>query len=271
MGRGQRKVEWSLDLENLRVRAGQFVADRMGEPAEVKQASLREKREGATAAQILIEGFVGRTTVGALDAGSPHLFQAELQYIGEYEFAVSGGAERVISLRQTGSFSADMPAIIGNTEELYCDIALAPGLPLTLKLKGGIGKSHLDLSQLSVERCRVETGIGQVCLIAPVQETGFALEIIGGVGKAAVTIPAGSSGRLKITGGLGGVSASVAAGAAVRVSGKIGLGRINLPDALEGGAGGNWQTPGFAEAANQIVIDYKGGIGSFSLDYLDVL
>ena len=277
MSRGQRKVEWSLDLENMRVRAGQFVTERTGEPAEPKHASLHEKLNNARSAQIHIDRPVGRTTVRALDIDSPSLFHAELRYIGEYEFDVSGGAERIITLRQKGSFSAELPAIIGNAEELHCDIALARGLPLKLKFTGGLGKSQLDLSQLHSERCRVETAVGEVSLTAPLQDAGFALEVIGGVGKTAVRIPAGGKGRLKITGGLGAVGVLVTPGAAVSLSGKVGLGRINLPDGLEQhtgggkGASGSWQTPGFSEATNQIVIDYKGGIGSFSLDYFAVV
>lgn len=271
MSKGQRKVEWTLDLENLRVRAGQFVTEQMGEPATPKRASLHEELNGASAAQITLANPVGRTTVRALDAASPNLFQAELRTIGDYDFDVSGGGERVILLRFKGGDSVKLPAMIGKAEELYCDIGLARGLPLTLKLTGSLGKSALDLSQLLVERCRVETGLGEISLTAPLQDAGFALEVIGGVGKTNVTLPAGAKGRLKITGGLGGVSVSVARGAAVDFRGKIGLGRINLPDGLEDVAGDAWRTPGFAEAADQIVIDYKGGIGSFSLEYFDVL
>ncbi|MDE2777664.1 MAG: hypothetical protein OXI77_17185 [Chloroflexota bacterium] len=271
MSKERRKVEWSLDLENLRVRAGQFVTEQIGEPAMLKRASLREELEGARAAQITIANPVGRTTVRALDADSPNLFQAELHTIGDYDFDVSGGGERVILLRFRGGDSAKLPAMIGKAQELYCDIGLARGLPMTLKLAGSLGKSALDLSQLLVECCRVETGLGEVSLTAPLQDAGFALDLIGGVGKTNVTLPAGASGRLKITGGVGGVCVSVARGSAVDLRGKIGLGRINLPDGLEGGASDNWRTPGFAEAADQIVIDYKGGIGSFSLEYIEVL
>ena len=271
MSKEQRKVEWSLDLENLRVRAGQFVTEQIGEPATLKRASLHEELDGATAAQITIAHPIGRTTVRALDADSPNLFHAELRTIGEYDFDVSGGGERVILLRFRGGDSAKPPAMIGSAEELYCDIGLARGLPITLKLLGSLGKSALDLSQLLVERCRLETGLGETSLTAPLQEAGFALDVIGGVGKTNVTLPAGASGRLKITGGLGAVCVSVARGAAVDFRGKVGLGRINMPHGLEAGAGGNWRSPGFAEASDQIVIDYKGGIGSFSLDYFDVL
>ncbi len=273
MSKGQRKVEWSLDLENLRVRAGQFVKEHMGEPAELKRLSLQEKLAGATAARIMIESPIGRTTLGALDADSPNLFQAELQTAGDCEFDVSGDGERVITLRQAGKSAAlPTPSMFSSAQEHYCDIKLARGLPLALKLRGSIGKCQLDLSHLQSERCRLETGLGEVHVTAPLQVAGFALHLIGGVGKAAVRIPAGGAGRLKITGGLGSVKVSVAPGAALSLSATVGLGRLELPAGLEGGgAPGNWQTPGFADAANQIEIEYSGGLGSFSLEHFETL
>ena len=277
MSKEQRKVEWSFDFEDLRVRAGQFVSDMMGGEVEAKRASLQAERGEATSASIQVDFSVGRATVSALDAGSANLFQAELRYIGEYEFEVSGGAERVISLRQKGSFPRDLAAMAGNAQELHWDIALAQNLPLKLRLKGGIGESDIDLSRLLVENFKLETGVGQVTLTTPLQESGFAGEVNGGVGKTEVTIPAGCRGRLKIAGGVGEVSISVAPGAAVRVTGKTGLGRVNLPDGftrLEGGGkqtSGVWESPGFADADNQILIDYEGGVSSFSLAYFDIL
>ena len=266
MSERRRKVEWSLDLENLRARAGQFVSDRMGEPAKAKRASLREALKAAESARILIERPVGRTAISALAADSPNLFEAELSYAGDYDFDVSGGVERVLSLRQKASFGAGLPAMTSGAEDWYCDIALAPGLPLTLALTGGIGESDIDLSQLLVERCRLEAGVGDLRLTTPLLEAGFAIELIGGVGKAVATIPAGGRGRLKIAGGLGAVKVLMAPGAAARLRGKAGLGKISLPESFERRAEDRWETATFEEAANPVEIDYTGGVGSFSLE-----
>ena len=91
MSKEQRKVEWSLDLEHLKVRAGQMVSDVMGDTAETKTASLSETRDQAVTAKIEIAFSVGAgTALEALEPGSPKLFEAELTYVGEYEF--DGGA-----------------------------------------------------------------------------------------------------------------------------------------------------------------------------------
>lgn len=277
MGKEERKVEWSLDLENMRVRAGQFVSEAMGEPVEVKRETFQERKEGAASARIAIEFSLGRATISALDVGSPLLFQAELHYVGELECDASGGAERVISLRQKASAPQAMAAFLNEEEELHWDIALAPNIPLTLALRGGLGASDLDLSGLSVERATVETGVGQVMLTTPLQQKDFAAQVKGGVGKAAVTIPADGNAQLEVIGGVGAFSVSVAPGAAVRMNGKAGLGRFDLPKSMKRadgkgkGMNGTWETPDFANAQHPVVIDFQGGIGSFSLEYFKAL
>lgn len=277
MSKQERKVEWSLDLENMRARAGQFVSEAMGEPAETKRETLREQKDGAASARIAIEFSLGRATISALDAGSPFLFQAELHYVGELEYEVSGGAERVISLRQKASAPQAMAAFLNDEEELHWDIALAPKVPLALALKGGLGASDLDLSGLSVERATVETGVGQVQLTTPLRQKGFAAQVKGGVGKAAVTIPAGSQAQLEVIGGVGAFSVAVAPGAAVRLNAKTGLGRFNLPEGIKRvdrkgkGMSGSWETPDFADAEQPVAIDFQGGIGSFSLERFKAL
>lgn len=277
MSKGQRKVDWSLNLENMRVRAGQFVSEAMGEPVETKRAAFREPRNSAVSARIAIEFSLGRATINALDVDSPLLFQAELHYVGELEYETSGEAERVIRLRQKANAPGALAAMMNDEEELHWDIALAPGIPLTLALKGGIGACDIDLSGLRAKRLRLETGLGQVQLTTPLQKTGFEAEVTGGVGKAAVTIPASGSAQLKIAGGVGEVGVTVAPEAAARLRGKTGLGGFSLPaglkrvDAKGKGTGATWETERFADATDPIVIDYQGGIGRFSLKYFNAL
>jgi hypothetical protein len=275
MSKQERKVEWSLDLENLRVRAGQFVGEAMGEPAEVKQETISEPRNGAASARIAIAFALGRATFSALDIDSPLLFQAELRYVGELVYAVSGGADRVISLRQKSSAPGAIAALMNDDEDLHWHIALAPDIPLTLAIKGGVGASEIDLSGLSAKDLKLETGVGQVMLTTPLQPAGFAADIQGGVGKADITIPAGSGAHLKLAGAVGAVSLSVAPEAPVRLRGKSGMGRFSLPANLKRvggkGASGAWETANFAAADHPIEIDYQGGIGNFSLDHFDAL
>ncbi len=260
----KRKLEWSLDLGDLRARATQFVSDMAGGKAETKQASLREERGDATSAQLIGEFAVGRTTLGPLPADSDALFTAELRYVGEYEYEVAGAAERVIKLRQRSGAPRDWAALAGSAQDLHWELALARGMPLRLRLQGGLGEADLDLRDLQVETLRLRTGVGKVRLKLGGE---FDAELAGGLGKTEIQL-VGGGGRLGIKGGVGEVNLRAAAGMAIRLEARQGLGQIKLPRELqERAAGAVWETDGYAEAGEPVLIAYQGGVGSFSLEW----
>lgn len=268
------KVEWSFDFENMRARAGQVVAETPG-GAEVKRLSLLEALKGVESAHIEIVFSVGRARLRALEAGSPNLLEADLTYVGDIEFEVEGEEQRVIKLRQLGSSASGLAALISDDHDLHWDIRLARQIPLTLALKGGVGKSDIDLSQLLAQRLKLETGVGQAALVTPLGAPGFAAQLLGGVGQTDLTIPAGSAARLKIQGGIGAFRVLASPEAELRLASKTGLGRFSLPADMQrakskgSGARAVWQRPNFADSAAPIEIDFKGGLGSLSLEYSD--
>ena len=279
MNKRKRKAEWSFDFENMGERLGQFFSDMAGEEVEVKSAKLAAPRAGATSARIEIAFSVGTANLTALAADSDSLFEAQIDYIGEYEFEVSGGDERVVSLRQKGRLPRGIGRMIGKKTDLIWDIALAPNIPYRLSMNGGIGETNIDLSNLLIDGIKLETGVGKVALILPVQDQAFAAGIDGGVGKTDVVIPAGSGGKLNINGGVGEVTVTVAADAAVRLKADAGIANVNLPNSFTRVKGGHhfvgisgiWESANFAEAEKQIDIDFDGGVGSFSLEYFEVI
>ena len=277
MSKARRKGERSFDIENMRVRAGQFVTEELSGTADVKTATLSEGRAGAKSARIAIDFPLGRASMQALPADSADLFQAQLSYIGEYDFQVRGGAAREISLRPRGDYLRDVAVKVGKQQALYWDIALAPHLPLILQLKGGIGDTEIDLSQLLVDAVKLETGVGTLTIQLPRGDQRFSAEIITGVGKTQVKVPAGANGDLAVRGGLGEFTLLVAYAAALQVRAKTGLGNINMPKTLNRvqagdgfpGKAGIWETDNFAAARDQIFIDYAGGIGNFNLQFVE--
>lgn len=276
MSRERRKVEWSLDLEHLKVRAGQMVSDAMGGTAETKRASLSESRDHAASAKIEIAFPVGQAGIKALEPGSPNLFEAELTYVGEYEVAVSGAAERAISLRQKGGLAGEFGAMAGVARDLRWDIGLARSLPIHLNIAGGVGEANIDLSGLQIEVLQLATGVGKALVALPAQGDPLVAAINGGVGVTEVKIPAGAYGELDIKGGLGGVELTVPQGMALRVEGKSGLGTIDLPESFIRASGektGNplrvWQTADYMDADQSMIIRYTGGVGRFSLETRD--
>ncbi|MCY4063868.1 MAG: hypothetical protein OXG53_15965 [Chloroflexi bacterium] len=279
MSKQKRKVEWSFDFENMEDRFRQFFSDMMGDEVEVKSAELFAPRDGASSARIEIDFSVGKASLAALAADSDNLFEARINYIGEYEFEVSGGEERVVSLRQKGPLPRGIGRIIGNHRDLTWDIALAQNIPHHLSMKGGIGETDIDLSNLLVDAVKLETGVGKVALTLPAQDKAFAASVDGGVGKTDVVIPAGSGGKLDINGGVGEVTVTVAADAALRLMADAGIAKVNLPKSLTRvkggehfvGVSGVWESANFTEAETQIIIDFDGGVGSFSLEHFELL
>ena len=275
MNKKKRKVEWSFDFEGMGERFSQFFSDMTGGEVEVKSAELFAPREGAASARIEIDFSVAKASLTAIPTDNENLFEARINYIGEYEFEVSGAEERFIALRQKGRFPRGVRQIIGNNKDLNWDIALAPNIPYDLSVKGGIGEADIDLSNLLADVVKLETGVGKVALTLPARGKAFAASINGGVGKTDVVIPAGSGGELDISGGVGEVNITVAVDAAVRLSTDAGIGKVNLPNSFIRISGGDhfvgisgvWESPNFDEAEKQIIIDLDGGVGSFNLRY----
>lgn len=276
----KRKVEWSFDFEDIGKQFGQFFRNMKEEgEVELETAHLTAPRDGAASAQVSIGFSVGRASASALPADSDHLFEARITYAGEYEFEVSGEAERSISLRQKGSLPNKIARLISHAKNLEWDIALAQNIPHRLHLKGGLGETDINLTGLLVGAIKLDTGVGKVALTLPAQAAEFDASISGGVGKTDVTLPAGAGGRLKIDGGVGEVNILAAPAVGLRIKARSGLGQISLPETLTRasgsggfiGADGIWETPNFAEASKPILIDYNGGVGSFRLKFFDVL
>ncbi len=273
MSKEQRRVEWSLDLEHLRVRAGQLVSETMSGSAETKTASLSEARKDAVSATIDIAFPVGQASVRALEAGAPNLFEAELTYVGEYEFAVSGGAERVISLRQKAGAAGEIGALAGKAKDLRWDIALARNLPIRLSMAGGVGEADFDLSGLRLDALRLETGVGKVRVMLPAPGSPLVAAIRGGVGMTEVALLPGAFGVLDIKGGLGGVRLIVSQAIEARVEAKSGLGAIDLAERFLRVSGEKrtksllvWQTADYVDAEQAMLIRYSGGVGRFGLE-----
>ena len=273
MSKEQRKVEWSLDFENMRVRAGQFVAEVMGGTVEAKKAALQEPLAGATSCRVKLSFSIGRASIEALDAASLNLFEAQLSYIGEYEYEVSGKADRRISLRQKADFPRDVATALSKAQDLYWNVALARHLPFQLELRGGVGEAEIDLSHVQADTVKLDTGVGKVTLTLPAQERLVSVDIRGGVGLTAVRMPAGVCGEVKIKGGVGQVRLQITEGSAVRLEAKSGLGAIKLPASLiqveDGRAKRAWQTAAFDSAKRPISIRFIGGVGHFELTTRD--
>ena len=224
----------------------------------------------ATSAAIEVAPSVGKVTISAGD--SDKLIDADVTYVGQVNLAVSGTADKAVSLKQDNSVNSTFGVFdfLGNMDNLHWDVRLNPTIPLALTIDSGEGESTFDLSQLKLKSFVLSSGVGNINLTLPASDAVYESRVDSGVGNVQVTVSANAAVHLTLKGGVGNITVNVPSEAAVYVKVNSGLGNINLDSGrftkLDGGdKDGNYETKDFASAARQITIDYDGGVGNLTL------
>jgi hypothetical protein len=236
----------------------------------VKHEHFSAPVDGAESARVKLNLAVGEHHVTA--ATTPDtLIDADLTYVGEVAFTVSGERDKVVSLSQSPAFTVEWlnPANwFNNNRKLRWDVGLSPNVPIDLDVHGGVGEARLDLSNLSLTHVEVGGGVGEIDLTLPGKGDydGY-LKI--GVGEFRITVPSGASADLRIKGGVGECTVNIPPDAAAQINARTGIGDIHVPSRMTRVSGGGdgisksgvWETPDFAGAGRKIVIDFDGGVG----------
>jgi hypothetical protein len=240
---------------------------------EVQTGSYSEPLADAQSARVTLNLSVADTTVKPLN-DSNELFQADVRYLGELDFSVSGGSERVISLRQNDQVTTWNWDIFTAEPDLRWDVALSPAVPIDLDINGGVGNTRLELNELQLSNVRVQGGVGDVFMELPAMAEAYNVSVNGGTGSSEIIISEGAALHITVSGGVGDVTIDVPDDAAVRVDASTGVGDINLPrefSRISGnddqfvGESGVWQTEGFASAERQITVEFDGGVGQLTI------
>jgi hypothetical protein len=296
------ETEWSFSFEKLGDSIGKAVrsvTNNISDAAqqEVKHDTFTVPLFGTNSAQITINGSVGYTTIEDLPETSENLFEAEVAYVGDIEFTVTGDAQKVISLsnkNEKEGFFRRAIGTINNHEDLYYRIRIHPSVPVALTLRGGVGANEFDLEDLQLTSLtinggvggtrivlaeavdsydvRLEGGVGEVKLQAP-QQPHVNLTIKGGVGSNVLHIPTNASLNVHIEGGVGANSVHAEAGVAVHLEGSSGLGGLDVAHHLQRvkyheemmNRSGVWESDGYSLATRKVDIVYRGGVGGFNL------
>lgn len=266
------KTEWSFSFDKI----GQSINEMFGSLSgdeEAQMASFSEPVNGATQARIDIDFSLGEATVQSL-VGSDNLIEADVTYIGEMEFKSTGETDRVVKMRQkSGKLGGAVKRVFStfaHRDDLRWDVRLSPEVPLDLDLDAGVGVVNVDLTGVQLRSLEYDGGVGKSTLTLPTGDTDYKVEIDGGVGEVIVNLPAETATHIKLDGGVGSIKMHIPANAAVRFNVEGGLGAVHMPNTLTRISGkdefvsksGVWETPDFASAEKQIVVDYKGGVGS---------
>ncbi|HYF91718.1 MAG TPA: LiaF domain-containing protein [Symbiobacteriaceae bacterium] len=170
----------------------------------------------------LVEGFVNRLNGERLDS----------------DYSGSGGDVTFI----LKSHGVSVPSIDTRRNGGLWDLKLAKNVSLDLKLGTGIGKSEVDLTDLTLNRLEVNTGIGETELTLPAKGN-FQVTMQNGIGQTTLRIPKGMEARVHASKGIG----------AIDIYGDF------TRD------GNSWTTSGYGNAENQVDVDINGGIGEIGI------
>ncbi len=292
-----RQVEWSFSFDKLADDIGEFFKSRgMSGEEQIKHAEFSDPLGSTTSARVRLDLSVGETTIKPV-ADPANLFEAEVTYVGEVEFAATGEGERTITLAQAnpgGEWFRNLFGWIGSGQKLRWDIGLSSAVPLELDVHGGVGRCEFDLTTLKPRSIMIAGGTGEITLALPDASEPYGATINAGVGRSSISIPGGTSVNLsarigtgemnisigddadvtaRVSGGVGATNLVLPANAAVRIEAKAGLGDINVPKHIPriSGGGGSWerggvfQTPGYETAARKITIHFDAGIGALNV------
>jgi hypothetical protein len=244
-----------------------------GKTMDIKHERYTTPVNGAQSARVRLGLPIGENTIGA--ASDPALLiDADMHFVGEMRFAAEGTAEKLVSLAQTGDSWTEWinPSNwnVDNRNELRSTIGLNTVVPTDLDIHGSIGKSEIDLSGMTLSGLNVNGGVGEILLKLPPGDLST-VSIQVGIGRVEVTVPSGAALQARIRGGVGETVVNVPSDAAMRVEVHSGIGGVTLParfqrvsgssSGFDIGKNGVWETPGYADAPRQIVLDFDGGVG----------
>ncbi len=192
-------------------------------------------------ASIGLNGGIATTTVTALDTDSGDLLRGAFRHTQGATLAKTYNVvatEGRLTLSEQGSSTVFWMPL-----ENRWDLRLNPGLPLALRVNGGVGRVSLDLKALNVTSLLLDTGIGTLDVTTPSTGT-VTLRLNGGIGSARITIPTGVGARIQSQGGLG----------ALRVD------TLRFPK-----FGEVYQSTDYASAANKIDVEIDRGLGAVTV------
>ncbi|MBI5667138.1 MAG: hypothetical protein HZC41_03950 [Chloroflexi bacterium] len=244
---------------------------------DVKSASYDEPLGDASTAQITVGAGVGGVTVRPL-RDSTNLFEADITYVGQVDFSVGGGSNRVLNLSQRGetSFNIGFLGFLFNPDQqLEWNVRINPDVPLDLIVNAGTGGLTLDLSDFAqLTGVQVDAGTGGMDVTLPATESRYEAKVSAGTGGSTIRIEDGASLDLTASAGTGGFTIDVPDDAAVRLVASTGTGGITVPSFLKRvggednsfvGDSGTWETDGFTTASNPITIEFDGGTGGLTV------
>jgi hypothetical protein len=214
------------------------------------------------------------TSIYALPASSPNLFDATVFYNGNIDFSAQGSNGVMnIRLSPSGQFGWWFFQGLSGINQQW-KIGLNPSALLTLNINAASGSSDIDLSGLKLSSLTMDAASGSINLRLPVSVQPYSVDYQGASGSADISLPANTSLTIHLHGASGSLSLNLPESTAVRIEVQdSGSGSINIPGSLNRTSGsgrdktGAWESQGFASADQKLTIIVEdAGSGSININ-----
>ena len=238
----------------------------------VKTETFSEPLGSTATVRYMIDASSSPVNVSALDTNDKDLILANITHRGTMRFDVSGSEDKIVRISEeyynTDWFNWDF-----SFDRMKWDIALSPNVPTEFDLNGGSGSLDMDLRGLQLTAFAGDFGSGSSDIRLPETKESYTADIQSGSGSVTLDLPEQTSLTLTLDTGSGSTSVDVPSDAALRIEVMDdGSGSLSLPNGLEKSNDssvfsiGAWQTQGYDNAENQILIKILGqGSGSISI------
>ena len=254
---------------------------------DLQTETFSESVSGVEEAEVSIDFDRGNIFVESL-VDSVNLVEASVTHDEKVTFNASGASNRNVRLR-LDQINAPPFGNWFDQAQVRADVSLAAGVPISLDVNIGGGSAEMNLTDLTITRLKADSGSGSLEAVLPggdfkvdfssgsgsiTVETGedseLDMKLDVGSGRITVVLTDGNFGDINLDSGSGSITVIVPEGLAVRVLGDTGSGSVSVPgsyirisgDERFGGDGGVWETDGFDEADEQLVIHFDVGSGS---------
>lgn len=210
---------------------------------------LSEPLDGATTAKIDIQAGDGNLIIDCLSAGEQALASGTLQYLegqgGPTRNLVTSNGHAILTLRGGSSKKPwlRLPWSVCNGATEW-QVYLNPAVSSDLTAHSDGGNLKLDLAEMTLTRLAADTGGGNVDVDLPDNVGNLDVTVKSGAGNVTVVIPGGAAARIQAT---------------------TGLGRVILDPRYSKVDKNTYQSPGFDNAAQKVVITASSGAGNVSV------
>jgi len=230
---------WGIILPVFVIALGIWILWGSTSRRNAKVVHIDVPKNGAVQASVKIRHGAGRLLIGPNQIGDSLL-------TGDCNGGADLNTQRVGDALQVTVSALDrsFPFIWGPEYRLDWDLKLTPAIPMSISIESGAAESRIDLSQLLVNKFRLNSGASSNYIMFPANGGQTNAEFKTGAASLEIRIPTGVSGRVRASGGLSSIT----------------IDRQRFPR-----MGDYYQSADYDSAANRVDIRVDTGVGSVDI------